>query len=227
LRTTVYIDGFSLYYGCLKKTPYKWLDLYSLFKDRLLDSSTTELRIKYFTAKILPSSSDDPQAPFRQQKYIEALIRYRPEVEVIYGYFQRPKKFMRRVDPDMSFPEDSKDRHTVKVLVFEEKQSDVNIAVHMLEDAWSNKLDQAVLCSNDTDLVGVFSCLKRNHGDKRLGVVAPVRTNPSEGGNRRAAGSLAGIADWSNPWISPEHLKNSQLPETIPGTNIRKPDKWK
>lgn len=27
LRTRVYIDGYNLYYGCLKGTPYKWLDL--------------------------------------------------------------------------------------------------------------------------------------------------------------------------------------------------------
>jgi hypothetical protein len=27
LRTNVYVDGFNLYYGCLKGTPYKWLDL--------------------------------------------------------------------------------------------------------------------------------------------------------------------------------------------------------
>ena len=25
-RTRVYIDGFNLYYGMLKDTPYKWLD---------------------------------------------------------------------------------------------------------------------------------------------------------------------------------------------------------
>ncbi|HHT9772358.1 TPA: NYN domain-containing protein, partial [Legionella pneumophila] len=30
-RTTIYIDGFNLYYGCLKRTSYKWLDLKALF----------------------------------------------------------------------------------------------------------------------------------------------------------------------------------------------------
>ena len=28
--THVYIDGFNLYYGALKGTPYKWLDLEAL-----------------------------------------------------------------------------------------------------------------------------------------------------------------------------------------------------
>lgn len=27
MKTNVYVDGFNLYYGCLNKTPYKWLDL--------------------------------------------------------------------------------------------------------------------------------------------------------------------------------------------------------
>jgi len=65
---------------------------------------------------------------------------------------------VRRAQEDTHYPEDSPDRKTVKVLVFEEKQSDVNIAVYMLDDAWRNNLDQAVLCSNDTDLgSGAFS----------------------------------------------------------------------
>ena len=29
-RVSVYIDGFNLYYGSLKDTPYKWLDPYAL-----------------------------------------------------------------------------------------------------------------------------------------------------------------------------------------------------
>ena len=27
LKTRIYIDGYNLYYGCLKNTSYKWLDL--------------------------------------------------------------------------------------------------------------------------------------------------------------------------------------------------------
>ena len=30
MRTNVYVDGFNLYYSCLKDTPYKWLDLLTL-----------------------------------------------------------------------------------------------------------------------------------------------------------------------------------------------------
>ena len=225
LRTIVYVDGFNLYFGCLKNTPYKWLDLYKLFKDQLLNNSTTDLKIKYFTAIVRPSQSDDSQAPFRQKKYIEALEKMYPDkIEIIYGKFPPPqKKYMRRVEEDVLYPENSKDRKTVKVLVFEEKQTDVNVAIHMLNDAWQDKFDQAVLCSNDTDLVGILVSLKKHQSSKRIGVVTPVRTKSN---SRPASGSLINIADWSNNWISPEHLKNSQLPDTIPNSMICKPAEW-
>jgi hypothetical protein len=30
IRTFVYVDGFNLYYGAVKGTPYKWLDIQRL-----------------------------------------------------------------------------------------------------------------------------------------------------------------------------------------------------
>jgi len=48
LITNVYVDAFNLYYGCLKDTPYKWLDLGRLC--RLLLPGYTIKRIRYFTA---------------------------------------------------------------------------------------------------------------------------------------------------------------------------------
>jgi 6-hydroxy-3-succinoylpyridine 3-monooxygenase len=63
LRTRVYVDGYNLYYGCLKGTPYKWLDLLKLFEQQILPSilipgtARTSLllptAIKFFTADIL------------------------------------------------------------------------------------------------------------------------------------------------------------------------------
>ena len=42
LRTRVYIDGYNFYYGCLKGTSHKWLDLVKLFKDKILPSITAQ-----------------------------------------------------------------------------------------------------------------------------------------------------------------------------------------
>jgi hypothetical protein len=51
MRTNVYVDGFNLYYGCLKGTPYRWLDLEALCS-RLLPTNSIH-RIRYFTARVL------------------------------------------------------------------------------------------------------------------------------------------------------------------------------
>ncbi len=51
MRTSIYVDGFNLFYRTLKKTPYKWLDLKSLFT-KILDSKNEVNAIKYFTARV-------------------------------------------------------------------------------------------------------------------------------------------------------------------------------
>jgi hypothetical protein len=45
-----HVDGFNLYYGCLKGTPYRWLDL-SAFAQKMLPKDQI-IGIKYFTAKV-------------------------------------------------------------------------------------------------------------------------------------------------------------------------------
>jgi hypothetical protein len=49
MLTNVYVDGFNLYYGCLKGTPYKWLDLGALCQVLLPPNKIQ--RIRYFTPR--------------------------------------------------------------------------------------------------------------------------------------------------------------------------------
>jgi len=50
MRTCVYVDGFNLYYGALRNTPYKWLDVARLCGLLLPNHDIT--RIAYFTARV-------------------------------------------------------------------------------------------------------------------------------------------------------------------------------
>ena len=52
MKANIYIDGFNLYYGALRKTPYKWLNLLLLCQ-RLLPNRSIG-KIRYFTARITP-----------------------------------------------------------------------------------------------------------------------------------------------------------------------------
>jgi hypothetical protein len=85
VRTFVYIDGFNLYYGSVKDTPYKWLDPKKFFKIVLHPKHSIE-SIKYFTA-LVSSPPYDPQKTTRQQVYLRALKTYIPEIEIFYGHF--------------------------------------------------------------------------------------------------------------------------------------------
>jgi hypothetical protein len=83
MRTFVYVDGFNLYYGAVKGTPYKWLNLVDLAR-QVLPASHTVASVKYFTARV--SGAEDPDSPKRQHAYLSALQTL-PEVEIAYGRF--------------------------------------------------------------------------------------------------------------------------------------------
>jgi hypothetical protein len=82
-KTNVYIDGFNLYYGAVKGTPYRWLDLSALCHHMLPNDDIRA--IKYFTAKV-NARPHDPQQPMRQQVYLRAL-RTLPDVTIVFGHF--------------------------------------------------------------------------------------------------------------------------------------------
>ena len=51
VRTSVYVDGFNLYYGAVKDTPFKWLNLVDLAR-QLVPGGHVVGRLKYFTARV-------------------------------------------------------------------------------------------------------------------------------------------------------------------------------
>ena len=69
-KVSVFIDGFNLYYGAVRNSPYKWLDLGALCR-RMLPNDRIET-IEYFTA-IVSARPHDLGMPVRQQVYLRAL----------------------------------------------------------------------------------------------------------------------------------------------------------
>src|SRR5680860_684723 len=100
MATNVYIDGFNLYYGAVKGTPYKWLDLEALCR-RLLPKDDIK-RIRYFTAKI-SARPGDPQQPQRQQIYLRA-PRTLPLVSIHHGHFLTHSVRMLLANPKPNSP---------------------------------------------------------------------------------------------------------------------------
>ena len=83
MRITVYVDGFNLYYGAVKGTPFKWLDLVQLAR-QLVPAGHVVDKLKYFTARV--SGVSDAGAPARQQAYLSALGTL-AEVQIYFGSF--------------------------------------------------------------------------------------------------------------------------------------------
>ena len=206
-RTIVYVDGFNFYYGALKGTKWKWLDIPALFRAAL--SPQNEIaKVKYFTAKVQPTLAD-PDVSARQEIYLRALGEHCPSLEVYFGHFLRHRVRMEHADPPPS---------TVSVWKNEEKGSDVNLALHVLNDAWQNAYECAVIVSNDSDLAESLRLVRAQHR-KLIGLITPGAPL------RKTSWQLRQHADFVKP-IRVWALHANQLPDPIPGTSIRKPGGW-
>ncbi len=90
------------------------------------------------------------------------------------------------------------------------------MAVHLLNDAWLDKYDCAVIVSNDSDLAEAMRLIKHQH-QKILGLITPHQGRTSK--------QLRAHCDFVRH-VRQGALKSCQLPNPIPGTSICKPSKW-
>lgn len=208
MGTGVYIDGFNLYYGALKGSPYKWLNLEALSKTLLPQENIT--RVCYFTAKI--NGEKDRYAPQRQQTYLHALATL-SVVRIHLGVFKSQPTLMPVFPPPRSGPE------LVRVLKTEEKGSDVNLGCNALLDAIKGKVDTVIIVSNDSDLLEPVRLIKRETS-ARVAVI-----NPHAAHHRSK--ELSRWADFSKQ-LKESHLRSSLFPNVIThlGRQICKPKGW-
>jgi uncharacterized LabA/DUF88 family protein len=206
IRTSVYVDGFNLFYGCLKGTTHRWLNIQTLSSAYLPNNTINS--IKYFTA-LVSARPSDPQQPVRQQTYLRALATL-PNVQVIYGHYLSHKVKARLAHP---IPGQSA---YVDIIKTEEKGSDVNLAVHLLNDAHLNLFDVAVVISNDSDLLTSISMVRAL--GKKVGILNPQK-HPSQ--------VLSKNVDFMKK-IRVGALTSSQFPQTLNDANgtIHKPAAW-
>lgn len=212
VSTNFYIDGFNLYYRALKtRLPqYKWLDIQSFCQSLLPEHEVK--RVRYFTA-LLESSFSEPDVAFRQQTYLRAL-RTLDKVEIHYGRFETRRRSMSLWDPSPGEPRRVWIRRT------EEKRSDVNLATHLMLDACDDDFDEAVVISNDSDLMEPIKAV-RDRFNKRIGVVNPDIA-------KRRSADIQGAGSWAFPTIYRRYFRDNQLPVEIVddiGT-FHKPPSW-
>lgn len=207
MRTFVYLDGFNFYYGAVRGTPYKWLNIPEMCR-RLLPRHQIE-RVKYFTA-LISARPGDPDQANRQQTYLRAL-RTLPEMEVHLGHFLTSHVRM----PVANCPPG--EQRYEKVIKTEEKGSDVNLAVQLVADAYRSRFEAAVVVSNDSDLAEAVRIV-RQELQLTVGILNP---------HKRASRTLLAHASFMKP-IRRGVLGACQLPTPLSDEEglIHKPVRW-
>lgn len=198
MRIAFYIDGFNVYHVIDEYCPkYKWLDLHKMVKS-VIPASVDITGVYYFSAL----ACWKPDRVKRHETYIKALNA--SGVSVILGRFKRKERLCSICNKE--YP------------AHEEKQTDVNIALKMFEDAMDDQFDRAVIVSGDTDFVPIISTLRRRFVGKQIGVMLPIGSHAS---------ALKKVADFSIK-MKRKHLTLNQFPEIVetPTGSISKPNEW-
>lgn len=199
-RVVVYVDGFNIYFGMLQAgfDYCKWLNLKRL-AESLLKPNQILVEVKYYTSRV----SNNPEKQRRQTSYIEALET--EEIKIYYGQYQRDSIECKRCNHIWAH--------------FNEKMTDVNIATHMIIDAFQDRYDTAMLISGDSDLVPPIKAIHENFSKKRVFVAFP----PARFNN-----SVALVAKGSMT-IGRKKLVESQFPDNVIKTDgfmLKKPELW-
>ena len=189
-QIAVNVDGFNLYHGLRDRgwRRYYWLDLRTL-ATKLLAPHQRLAVVHYFTARVMTEPAD-PRKPNRQAAYLEASATL-PDVRIHFGRYARRWRRCRACGARW---------HT-----YEEKLTDVNVAVELLSDAQANVFDTAIVVSADCDLAGLVGAIPKRFPAKRVVVALPPGRH-SAGLRHTAAASVT---------IGRQVFRDCQLPRRV------------
>jgi hypothetical protein len=201
-RVIAYIDGFNLYFGLKSQRwqRYYWLNIQGMAKS-LLKPDQELVCTKYFTSRV----TNDVQKQKRQNDFIEA-IQTLPSIKVYYGKYQLNPRTCRFCSKEDFVPN--------------EKMTDVNIAVELLSDAFTDAFDIALLVSADSDLVAPVKKVRLLFPERRIVACFPPG---------RYSVDLKNAAGFSIP-IGRAVLSKNQFPDEIQksdGYILTRPERWK
>lgn len=161
-RVMVYVDGFNLYFGLRANNwqRYYWLNVYKLAQN-MLKPNQQLVGVKYFTSRIF----GDPNKVDRQSAFLDALGTL-DDFEIFYGNYQ-PSEIT------------CASCNYVNV-VHGEKETDVNIAVQLLQDAHEDNFDVAILVTGDSDQTPPIKTVRKLFPTKVIVVAFPPNRVSSE-----------------------------------------------
>ena len=207
MKTIVYVDGFNLYYRALRKSSHKWLDL-KVLCEAALPKNCNIVRINYYSA--LVSGRRNPTSPRDQNTYLRAL-KTLPNLQIHLGVFQVSKKWMFLVQPVEFRPSSLlkvlPNPDFAYVVKTEEKATDVNLAAHLVRDAFTGALEHAAVITDDTDLIEPLRVVTQE-ANISLTLMTPV-DNPAVGLRNvsthvRHLRPYLGVSQFPDPMMGPK-----------------------
>lgn len=202
-RMCLYVDGFNLYHGLhdLARREYLWLDLVRLAES--LRPRNEIAMVKYFTARVI----NEPDAESRQERYINALQAVHGDrFQVVLGHYKSKLQTCRHCH--------------IQWQRNEEKETDVNIALHLLKDAMDGTYDSALLVSADSDLVPAVKMVMEARPDYFVTAAFPPK---------RYSADLKSLMPGAFQ-INKNKIRQAQLPDVVcvgaSGKRYHRPDKW-
>jgi uncharacterized LabA/DUF88 family protein len=205
-KTIAYVDGYNLYHGIIDKRnvmpegqskfsedrPWGnllWLDLGNFIRSYKLPYTNLQ-KIKFFEAP-----SFKPDSLRRQQNYKNALLS------------------LDTIDPDCFFGGEFKEHdvscpHCCGTYTHHtEKQTDVSLAVEMLNDFYQKNCDSAIIVGGDTDQIPTIEKIKELDLQFKIYLITPPHRRPKE---------LRRLVGFNNcRRVLYPRLKNFQLPDIV------------
>lgn len=168
MRVSFLIDGFNLYHSLkdLGGIGVRWLDLIGFCKSYLphIDRAAELDRVLYFSALATHLQGRDPDAVNRHRTYISCLED--SGVDVVLGQFKSKAVSCRNCGH--------------RLQSHEEKETDVAIAAHLIEQLADGACAAAVLVTGDTDLAAGVKVAKRMFPHKEVIFIFPFRRKSQE-----------------------------------------------
>jgi uncharacterized LabA/DUF88 family protein len=199
-RVNIYVDGFNFYFGIKSKgwRKYYWLDIVGFFS--LFIKPGQELRnVLYFTATPKDRGKKDRQDLFFSANKVDNKFK------LIFGkYIEKKVRF------------GGKEYRT-----YEEKQTDVNIAVELIRNVIQNKCEVSVIVSADSDLLPPIRLIRELYPTHKIICFFPPKRYSRDLSNH--ADAIINLERYESRFkrsILPDHVKLAN------GYVVKRPKKW-
>lgn len=197
-QVLVYVDAYNFYHSMkraqwpeyLKWTSYRRLAALLTHRDDLVVTKVFSAEATHF-----------PESLGRQHLWFAA--QRSDGCELILGNFKKKARSCRFCHAEW--------------MGHEEKETDVNIGIHLVQDTWLYPEARIILITNDTDLLPALKMVKGNQPSKRITLATVDRLHPS----------LARIAS-DQQKVSQEMMRQALMPAEIQGAHslIKRPEEY-